>query len=437
MRHFPTIRTAALLSVAAAALSLGACNRNGSAQNGAYVSGSPPSAAPVASSAPLPPANTYQRVADTPPPPLPVYDQPPMPGPGYIWTPGYWDWGDDDSDYYWVPGTWVEPPEPGYLWTPGYWRFYDGRYLYSDGYWGPEVGFYGGVDYGYGYGGDGYDGGRWQGNQFYYNTQVNNFGGRRVENTYSQGVNAGTSRVAFNGGPGGLRVAPAAAEIAAAQAHHVAPTHVQIAAVHAARAQPQLRASVNGGAPPIAATSRPSAFRGAGVTASRSAGSYTPPPGHGAGAQPAAGGLAASLPGARHETQLSPSAPLAGRPSEVGRTPAIEHPVAAAPPAALHERGVTHAGPPAFAGPAHEAQIRAAPIHEPQARAAPPMRAAPEMRTPAAIHAAPEMRAAPAIRAAPEMRAAPAHAPPAAAPRPAAAPHPAAAPKAPGEPDRK
>ena len=28
------------------------------------------------------------------PPELPVYDQPACPGDGYIWTPGYWAWGD-------------------------------------------------------------------------------------------------------------------------------------------------------------------------------------------------------------------------------------------------------------------------------------------------------------------------------------------------------
>src|SRR6516225_11365812 len=47
---------------------------------------------------------------DVAPPPLPVYDQPPIPAPGYIWTPGYWAW-DDATGYYWVPGTWVLPPE--------------------------------------------------------------------------------------------------------------------------------------------------------------------------------------------------------------------------------------------------------------------------------------------------------------------------------------
>ena len=42
------------------------------------------------------------------PPALPVYVQPPCPAVGYIWTPGYWAYGDDD--YYWVPGTWVMAP---------------------------------------------------------------------------------------------------------------------------------------------------------------------------------------------------------------------------------------------------------------------------------------------------------------------------------------
>ena len=87
---------------------------------------------------------------DIEPPPLPVYDQPPIPAPGYLWVPGYWAW-DDDTGYYWVPGTWVLPPEPELLWTPGYWGWSDGVYVFYDGYWGPQIGFYGGVAYGFGY----------------------------------------------------------------------------------------------------------------------------------------------------------------------------------------------------------------------------------------------------------------------------------------------
>ena len=45
------------------------------------------------------------------PPALPVYEQPPLPAPGYLWTPGYWSYG--DAGYFWVPGVWVQPPSAG------------------------------------------------------------------------------------------------------------------------------------------------------------------------------------------------------------------------------------------------------------------------------------------------------------------------------------
>jgi hypothetical protein len=37
------------------------------------------------------------------PPELPVYEQPAIPAPGYMWSPGYWAYGPDG--YFWVPGT--------------------------------------------------------------------------------------------------------------------------------------------------------------------------------------------------------------------------------------------------------------------------------------------------------------------------------------------
>src|SRR6516165_2374437 len=103
------------------------------------------------------------------PPPLPVYEQPPCPAENYLWTPGYWAFDDEFYDYYWVPGTWILVPEPGMFWTPGYWGWLNNEYVFYEGYWGPAVGYYGGIDYGYGYYGEGYDGGRWQGGRFYYN----------------------------------------------------------------------------------------------------------------------------------------------------------------------------------------------------------------------------------------------------------------------------
>src|ERR1700683_5469529 len=135
------------------------------------------------------------------PPELVVYAQPACPEEGYLWTPGYWGYGDEG--YYWVPGTWVEPPTVGFLWTPGYWGWGNGFYSWNGGYWGTEVGFYGGVNYGFGYGGFGYQGGFWRNNQFSYNTSVNNVRGGNFHNTYNKSVTVSSrSRVSFNGGTG-------------------------------------------------------------------------------------------------------------------------------------------------------------------------------------------------------------------------------------------
>src|SRR6266853_2421411 len=116
------------------------------------------------------------------PPALPVYAQPICPGPGYLWTPGYWAWN-DDAGYYWVPGTWVVAPV-GMLWTPGYWGWSDGVYGWHRGYWGPHIGFYGGVNYGFGYGGVGFAGGEWRRGSFYYNTAVMRVDTVHVTNVY-------------------------------------------------------------------------------------------------------------------------------------------------------------------------------------------------------------------------------------------------------------
>jgi len=144
------------------------------------------------------------------PPPLPVYEQPPIPGPDYIWTPGYWAWDDDDGDYYWVPGVWEPAPEPGLLWTPAYWGWDSGVYVFHDGYWGPHVGFYGGVCYGYGYTGVGFVGGFWRGGSFSYNRSVTNITNVTIiKNTYNKTViNNNVTNVSFNGGAGGIQRQP-------------------------------------------------------------------------------------------------------------------------------------------------------------------------------------------------------------------------------------
>jgi len=64
------------------------------------------------------------------PPVMPVYEQPPCPAEGYIWTPGYWAYGACQGGYYWVPGVWVAAPQPGYYWTPAWWGYENGYYGY-------------------------------------------------------------------------------------------------------------------------------------------------------------------------------------------------------------------------------------------------------------------------------------------------------------------
>ncbi len=94
-------------------------------------------------------------------------------------------WGEG---YFWVPGTWAEPPAVGLLWTPGYWGWGGNAFAWNDGYWGPTIGFYGGVNYGFGYGGFGYQGGYWNNGSFNYNTSVNNVDIANIHNTYEKNV---------------------------------------------------------------------------------------------------------------------------------------------------------------------------------------------------------------------------------------------------------
>jgi WXXGXW repeat (2 copies) len=209
------------------------------------------------------------------PPELPVYEQPPVPGPGYIWTPGYWAWG--EGDYYWVPGTWVEAPQPGYLWTPGYWGWNDGLYVWNGGYWGPHIGFYGGVNYGFGYVGHGYEGGYWENGGFRYNSAYNNLHGNvQITNVYNHTVVVENNHTSFNGGHGGIQARPSPNELAAQHEQHVAPVAAQIQHEQGARSNPSLRAAANHGHPPIAATAHAGVFTGQGVVPAHNAPAAVP-----------------------------------------------------------------------------------------------------------------------------------------------------------------
>jgi len=177
----------------------------------------------------------------------------------------------------------VLPPTVGLLWTPGYWDLRDGIYVWNAGYWGPHVGFYGGVNYGFGYGGVGYEGGRWDNGVFVYNRTVNNFGNVTITHVYEKTVyvEPGASRVSFNGGSGGTTVRPTQEEQAATHEPHVAAVPSQLQHERTASENKALLASENHGKPAIAATAKPGEFAGKGVVAAKET-STTALPGAGA-----------------------------------------------------------------------------------------------------------------------------------------------------------
>lgn len=305
------------------------------------------------------------------PPPIPVYVQPPIPAEGYLWVPGYWAY-DPVTGYYWVPGTWVRPPAVGLLWTPPYWGFEGGVYGFHAGYWGPHVGFYGGVNYGFGYGGVGFEGAVWDGGVLSYNRSVTNISNTHIANVYNKTVvNSRPGGAAFNGA-GGVTARPTPAEAAAAKEPHQARTAEQTQHAEAAKGNPELRVSVNRGKPAVAATAKPSDFKGPGTVAATKAGRGAA---HSAAVQAPNGGVhktAAEKPAfARHAGKPVPKKAEA---TAEGQKPKVERPAAArhtAPPRdpTLHSGAVDpaarHATPHPNAAPHPAAAPRPAPVQHP------------------------------------------------------------------------
>jgi len=212
----------------------------------------------------LVPASSYAGVfisVGFAPPVLPVYVQPECLQPGLMWTPGYWAYGDDG--YYWVPGAWVPAPYEGALWTPPYWGWSGGLYVWHPGYWGPHVGYYGGVNYGFGYMGIGFAGGIWRGHDFVYNTAVVRVNTTIIHNTYidrtvvERNTIVNDRHVAFSGGPGGINHPPAPEERAAMNEHHLAPTSFQTQHMNSAMSDHNSYFKANGGHPQNLAVARP------------------------------------------------------------------------------------------------------------------------------------------------------------------------------------
>jgi hypothetical protein len=196
------------------------------------------------------------------PPVLPVYAQPICPQPGLMWTPGYWAYGADD--YYWVPGAWVPAPAVGLLWTPPYWGWSGGRYFFHPGYWGHHVGYYGGVNYGFGYGGIGFFGGEWRGGIFAYNTAVMRVGvgggwGNRVyvdRTVIERNTIVNNNHVSYNGGPGGINHPMSAQERTFTNEAHTGPTGAQVQHENSFKGNSAAYFKNNGGHPQTTAVSR-------------------------------------------------------------------------------------------------------------------------------------------------------------------------------------
>ena len=246
-------RTLFSISAVVAAVLAAGCSRN---------------SAPDPASANLAPTDQYGQAqyaaageqlssAPAPPPALPQYSQPACPGPDYMWNPGYWAYS--QAGYYWVPGVWVTAPYVDALWTPPYWGYSDGSYRFHAGYWAQNIGFYGGINYGYGYTGLGYYGGYWSNGAFFYNRTVNNIRAGVVRNVYSHPVTNYTpaNRVSYNGGPGGIERGASAAELAVNRESRVGPVAAQVEHARQASTNRGQFARENQGRPSSAALERP------------------------------------------------------------------------------------------------------------------------------------------------------------------------------------
>jgi hypothetical protein len=151
----------------------------------------------------------------------------------------------------------------GALWTPPYWGWQGGIYMFHPGYWGPHVGYYGGVNYGFGYMGIGFVGGEWRGHDFAYNTAVVHVNETIIHTTYinrtivEQNTIVNDRHVAFSGGPGGIQHQPSPQERVAMHEAHVAPTSFQQQHVQAASANRASYFNANHGHPQTLAVARP------------------------------------------------------------------------------------------------------------------------------------------------------------------------------------
>jgi hypothetical protein len=79
-----------------------------------------------------------------PPPEVIPEDRPPVPGPGYYWVPGSWDW--TGSDWAWSSGYWI-PRRTGYAYVAPRYIWEGDHFVYHRAYWNGPRGYH---EYGYG-----------------------------------------------------------------------------------------------------------------------------------------------------------------------------------------------------------------------------------------------------------------------------------------------
>ncbi|MEO8125843.1 MAG: hypothetical protein ABJF23_33370 [Bryobacteraceae bacterium] len=75
----------------------------------------------------------YSVYATVPPPPGRYGVQGYAPGPGYMWTDGYY--GYSGGRYVWNSGRWARPPRGRSHWEPGQWQQQGRGYRLRRGHW--------------------------------------------------------------------------------------------------------------------------------------------------------------------------------------------------------------------------------------------------------------------------------------------------------------
>jgi hypothetical protein len=82
---------------------------------------------------PVEPAPDQPAEVVTEAPPAPQVEvQVAAPGPGFVWTPGYWGW---HGRWVWVGGRWVVPPHRHAVWVAGHWGHRGHGYVWVGGRW--------------------------------------------------------------------------------------------------------------------------------------------------------------------------------------------------------------------------------------------------------------------------------------------------------------